>query len=325
MTKIDKLFFLTVLMAGIVFVPCSSGAGDFDKNVHYFQPPADGSGIVLTYGSEPLNWLGIHYGLYVDEAVGHLIYRIPDTDEEIIIFRNQTGLNALLAVGVSRFFNIGMVFPYVPYREFNSEFEDFYNKYYSEEGEGGDIGPLKGFEETSMEDLRFDVKGILFNRRDSCLGIAANLAITVPVGLEENSFLSDGGPTFAPRLILDLGRHWWSVAFNAAYKIYGKEQESDFLDMVVKDEIIFGFGGKFRFLSFNELMVDTIFRTHAEDFFSDPNEDYGEFMGAYRFIYGSYSLVAFTVGAGMGIMEGAGTPSSRVFIGLTSYEYRLGF
>ncbi len=324
-----RVLCFALLAAGLVLMPSLSGAVDFDKNVHYFQPPSDGSGILLTYGSEPLNWLGIHYGLYADEAIGHLVYRIPDTDEEKIIFKNQTGLNALVAVGITRFLNIGMGIPFVPYREFNQEFEDFYQEYRKEKlGELEDPNPDR-FKETSKstspEDLRVDVKGIMFNRRTHCVGLALNLGITIPVGLGQNSFLSDRNTTVAPRLIVDVGRHRWSAAFNVAYKIYGKERESDFLDMRVKDEIIFGAGGKFRFLHSNELMLDSVFRTHASDFFGDANEDYGEILGAYRYIFGNYSLVAFTVGFGMGIMEGAGTPSSRYFIGITSYEYHLGF
>ena len=289
-----------------IFPTALQAADDFDKNVHYFQPPVDGSGVILTYGSEPLNWFGLHYGVYADEAIGHLTYEFPSGKRDILI-SNQTGVNALFAVGLSKFFTAGVAFPFVPYREMNEKYKD----------------EVEGIETTSLEDIRIEGKGILLNRRSHCIGLAAALTVSVPVGNDPNSFLSDTGLTYTPRFIFDVGRHRWSAAFNVGYKRYTEYKESWELGLEVKDEIVFGLGAKLRFASYNELMVDSVFRTQTSEFFSNQNADYGEIMGAYRFIYGNYSLFAFTVGAGAGVMKGAGTPSVRMFIGVTSYEHHL--
>jgi len=311
MRRAKNLSIFVLSISFLLVLPLLSYAdGIYDKNLHYFQPPPDGSGIILTYGSEPLNWLGIHYGLVADEAQVHVTYVPPHGEKEIFV-QNQVGANALLGVGITRFFNVGVALPFVVWREFNDKYIDKYH--------------ITNAKESAIEDMRIDVKGILLNRRANCLGVAAAVTTTVPLDALENNFLSDMQPTVTPRLIVDFGRRRWNVAFNAGYKHYSKESTSPIIKMEIKDEVLLSFGGKLRISQMNELMGDALFRTQAASFFTDPNYNYGEFIGAYRRLFGSYSLFALTIGAGGGVMDGVGTPSVRVFIGLTSYEYRLGF
>ena len=297
-----------VLVIGIFLAvsihPAPSDAESLlEKNFHYFQPPADGSGMVLTYGSEALTWLGMHYGLYADGAVDHLTV-ILDNDEEEPLIENQLGMNLMYAIGITRFVNVGLALPVVAYRTFNEDFEP------------------EGADEMALEDLRVDVKGILFDRRRRCLGLALNLTGVVPLDRSENTFLSDNGFGVTPRLIADLGREWWTVALNVGYR-YNTESESDVLDMEVLNELLVNLGATFRLGDYGQVLLDSAFRTPATKFFSDSSGNYGELMAAYRYFLGTYSHVALTAGAGMGILNGAGTPTTRVFLGVTVYEHHL--
>lgn len=330
------LVFLIVL----VFPSASYSAEDevqeakhvYDKNLHNFQPPPDGSGIILTYGSEPLNWLGLHYGLVTDYSRGHVTFVMTDGSEDAII-KDQVAATLLFGIGITRFFNLGVALPYTIWRDYN----DTYDIEVKSENQGGGTENenetetkkyrLAELKSSVFEDLRIDAKGIILNRRERCIGVAVNLTATIPVEAAENNFSSDMNPTITPRLIFDVGKPRWNAAFNVGYKYYTSKpdpDESD-LNMEVKDEIVFGLGGKLRITYKNEFMVDSIFKTYAEDFFTEDKYNYGELMAAYRRLFGNFSLVALTIGAGTGIAEGAGTPSARVFVGLTSYESRLEF
>ena len=304
MTKAARLTLVIGLLIAAGTLPVAAGAESLlNKNFHYFQPPADGSGLVLTYGSESLRWLGMHYGVYLDESIDHLTIVLTDGDEESLI-RNELGANLLYAIGISRFVNVGFAFPFVIYREFNEDYR-----------------PADAHQ-TSLSDLRVDAKGILWDRRRHCLGLAANLTMTVPLDRGDNTFLSDDGLGFVPRIIVDLGRQEWTAAFNLGYR-FGPDSKSALLDNEVDDEILLNTGGAYRFLRSHQAMLEAQFRTSATRFFAEEAANYGEIMAAYRYQLGSYSYWALTAGAAVGVLNGAGTPTVRFFLGVTSYENRL--
>src|SRR5208283_3684939 len=71
MTKSKKLMRRFLVVAILCFAaPLAAHAEDiFQKNLHYFYPTTDGSGILWTYGSEPLEMGHMYYGAFVDDAV----------------------------------------------------------------------------------------------------------------------------------------------------------------------------------------------------------------------------------------------------------------
>ena len=297
-----RVFVLALIAAVTIGAQGAAAESLLKKNFHYFQPPADGSGVIFTHGSEALNWVGIHYGVWSDWSFEHLTV-ILDNDEEENLIEHQVGASALFSIGVSRFVNIGLAIPFVPYREFNSEYK-----------------PTET-QKTEIEDPRLEVKGILFDRRRHCIGLALAATASYPYTMKENTFLSDEGFSITPRLIFDIGRRWWTVALNGAYR-HGPASDSPYLDNDVRDEVLINGGVKFRPAYSHELMVDVQTRSPISKFYSDPEANYGEAVVAYRYLWGSYSTYALTIGGGGGFLDGVGTPTVRVFIGFTSFEHR---
>lgn len=302
---------LAIVLAFTLVPAAAFGEALLNKNVHYFQPPADGSGLIMTYGSEALTWWGMHYGVVLDDSFQHLTINFSDDREEDLV-ANQFAANVLFAVGITRYLNIGVAFPFAVHRVFNED-DDLKDEIPDD---------LKSF---AVEDFRVDLKGIILDRRRRCLGVAINLTGTIPVQPEDNTFVSDIGFGVTPRLILDLGREWWTVAFNVAYR-HNTESDSQVLDNKVRNELLLGGGATFRlgqYGQYGNIILDTSLRTPLTDFFSDPNANYGEVFGGYRYFVGHYSTVAITFGASVGIMDGVGTPTARGFLGVTVYEHHM--
>ena len=156
-----------------------------------------------------------------------------------------------------------------------------------------------------------------------CCLLALGMTGSIPVRPGADSMLSDETVTVTPRLILDLGRRWWTVATNVGYRFRtSKDDGSPILENDMADEVTLNLGVKFRPAYAHELMLDAQARTPATEFFQNKSDNYGEFVLAYRFMWGSYSTYGFTIGAGGGFMEGAGTPTVRVFLGFTAFEHR---
>ena len=303
--RVRRIAFLGVLLAALAALPASAGAAEslLAKNFHFFQPPSDGSGILLTYGSDSLSMLGMHYGAYADGTIDHLTVILTNGERKSLI-GSQYGVNLVYALGITRYLNVGLAIPFAAYRTFNSEFRP------------------SGSHPSSIEDMRIEAKGILFDRRRRCFGLAAVATVTIPLTSAKNTFLSDETVGFVPRLVFDLGRQWWTVAVNVGYRL-GRQTTSPVLDMKVKNELLLSGGVTFRPAPFHELKLDAQFRTPPTPFFGDPNFNYGEAMFAYKYTFGDYSYWGITVGAGMGVLHGAGTPVARFFLGVTANENRL--
>ncbi|MDP8255349.1 MAG: hypothetical protein P9M14_06335 [Candidatus Alcyoniella australis] len=297
------LAILIVLALSLVAAPDAAAEGFAVKNFHYFRPAADGSGILFTHGSESLSWLGMHYGGYIDDSIDPLQVNFDNGDEERLV-ENQVAVNALYSIGLTRFANLGVAVPVVAYRTINSEFDD------------------EDIPTTLVEDLRFEAKGILFDRRRRCYGLALNLTGTVPVDARDNSFATDGEFGLTARLIADLGRTWWTVALNSGY-VYNPGADSGELKMETGDELLTSLGATFRLRQYGSILVDTAFRSPLDGLFTNENTSYGEAAVAYRYFLGNFTPVALTVGGAAGLIDGAGSPLARVFIGVTVYENRL--
>ncbi|MCZ7582243.1 MAG: hypothetical protein M5R36_02295 [Deltaproteobacteria bacterium] len=331
--KIKALFVATLL---IVALASSAGAQDLlDKNIHYFHPTVDGSGLIVSYGSEPLGMFRMYYGVFADDALNTLDYEPPpDRDTEKALLTNQLALTGVFGVGLWEYVNVGVAVPFIATRAFDADFGEVYPHPRADEFDADDPNRPKGqvidgdTDSSALEDLRFDVKLIGINRLARCLGVGAVTTVGFPVLYKENNFVSDGGVTVAPRLVLDLGREWWTIVFNGGYKYYSRKSRAALPglsaeisssspgDYNIEDEIIFGGGAKFRFSYGSELVLDSKVLTFANDFMGDSREDYAEVMAAYRKYFRGLNFTAMTLGVGAGVLDGVGSPTLRVFFGL---------
>jgi hypothetical protein len=279
------------------------------KNVHYFTPVVDDSGMIWTYGSSTLGMGRMHYGLWADDAVAP-VAQLQSADDEInVIVPNQVGLNLVYGIGLFHVVNLGFAAPIVPYRQIEQDAADTFNL----------DDDLTSF---AIEDLRFDVKGTFLNRKQKCIGGAVLLRTTVPPAVQKNSFTSDQGVTLWPALVFDIGRRWWTFATNVGYKYYTNPGESDVFDLTVGDELTLNLAATFRPSRTQQIIIDSATRTQVARPFGEPDLDYSEVLLAYRKYWQRLNFTALTVGVGAGLLSGVGDPTVRFFIGVTRDERR---
>lgn len=302
-----RLRHILLIVLLLVLAAPAGAAGLLDKNVHYFQPVIDGSGVVWTVGSEPLTMFRMHYGAWLDDAVDSVDYLEDDNNRLYRIVENQVSANLVYAVGFFHFLNVGFDLSFTVFRQLNEDFEEKYD-----------------FTSFAVEDIRFEVKGTILNRRQKCVGLALLGRVTTPLAYQENSFVSDKTTTLAPVLVADLGRRRWTVAANLGYKYYVTPQGSELFALEVGDELTLNLGGVLRVDRSNQVLADLATRTQVRAPYGEPDLDYMEVLVAYRKYWQRLNFTALTAGVGMGLLSGVGDPKIRFFVGVTRDERRLG-
>lgn len=275
----------------------------YNKNLHYFQPPSDGSGMIVTWGSDEIGHLGFHAGAIMDYAHRPLEYTDPQDVVKTVIY-NQTSVTGMFGFGLWHAFNFSGAFVQAPSRSFNSRYQEIY-----------------GWNDSATGDARLAAKYMLFNRRTDGFGIAAVAEAGLPTGDEEN-FVSDEQMTILPRLVIDWGNEWYTLAVNGGYKIYTEEIDGGLFDIPSGNEFVGSAGVVFRALRFMEVVGDYQWRMFEEE--SDFANSYMEAFGALRFTAFVDNPLRFTIGGSGGLTDGVGTPISRFYAGFNFYFRELG-
>lgn len=275
----------------------------YDKNIYYFQPPSDGSGLIVTWGSEPIGNFGIHAGAMVDYAHRPMEYTDPQDKVKTVIY-NQTAVNGMFGVGLWHAFNVSGAFVQVPSRSFNSRYQDIYE-----------------WKEAVTGDARVAGKYMLFNRREDGMGIAFVGEVGLPTGDEEN-FVSDEQMTFLPRLVIDWGNEWYTLALNGGYKVYTEEIDGGLFNIPTGNEFLGSAGVTFRMFRVLELVGDYQMRMYEGE--SDMSKAYMEAFGAVRTTFFVNNPLRFTFGASAGLTDGVGTPISRFYGGVSFFFREIG-
>jgi hypothetical protein len=275
----------------------------YDKNIHYFLPPTDGSGLITTWGSEPIGHLGIHVGALGDYSHRPMEYTDPQGKVHTVIY-NQSAITGMGGFGLWDALNLSGAFVSVPNRSFNSRYQRVYK--------WGDSGTA---------DARIALKYILTNRRTDGIGIA----FLGEAGLGNGSkteFISDEQFTATPRFIFDFGNEWFTYALNVGYKIYPDGIDGGLFDIPSGNEIIANTGLTFRFLWGLELVGDFALRKYEGE--SDWAHSYSEFFYALRSTWFVRNPLRITIGGSAGLSDGVGTPISRFYGGFNFMFREIG-
>ncbi|MBZ0270788.1 hypothetical protein K8I61_02040 [bacterium] len=275
----------------------------YDKNLHYFQPPTDGSGLILAWGSEPIGHIGFHIGALADYAHRPMEYTDPQDVTHTVIY-NQTGVNAMFGVGLWDALNISGSYVFIPNRSFNQTYQEIYK--------WGDSG---------TGDARASVKGIITNRRTDGIGIAVLAEAGLGNG-DEIAFISDEQMTVMPRVIFDFGNEWYTYVLNLGYKIYPDGIDGGLFDIPSGDEYLANTGLTFRVLWGLEFVGELAWRMYSGE--SDLSRSYTEALGALRSTWFTDNPVRLTFGASSGLTDAVGTPIFRVFGGFNFFFRELG-
>ncbi len=173
----------------------------------------------------------------------------------------------------------------------------------------GDLDPF------GSGDLRLAPKVALLRRNQHLVDVAFIGAFTVPTAWPRDSYLGDRSMTVTPTLAASRPIGPLRAAVNVGYTW---RRESQFLDLEVGPEIVYGAGAAMSLERLLGLPVEaqaSIFgATSANEPFGDLNRNPLELLvqGAYD-VTGELQVFA---GGGPGLVAGFGTPDYRVFAGV---------
>jgi outer membrane protein OmpA-like peptidoglycan-associated protein len=186
------------------------------------------------------------------------------------------------------------------------------------------IGTLRGVPGGSLSggigDIRLILKARIWTVGPFTVGATA--PVSFPTGSGEN-LLSNGGVTFAPRLVLALNFDRAGGAINAGYRLRNNQSftlpMSDVQGKIsVGDQFFASAGGRVGLWKDRmDLIADVFMSLEIDE--QDAEEVCLELLGGLRF-YLPYGLTA-NIGGGPGLTRGLGTPSFRILGGVT-YQYK---
>jgi len=312
-SSVMKLLLLASAMAGVLLSNTAPvHAQDASFQAEHFEPlPAQGINILNIGTSDILGNLVPTGGVFFHYANDPLVLTDPNNNDEVISKPLEHQLKAELWGGVGLFdiAEIGFVLPLVVFQQGDSLNAININN---------DVSSFAFADARIVPKIR-----LLDADKFKGFGIAVMAPLHIPVG-DDQSFNSDGGIKFEPRLVADW-RHnsGFKVALNAGYQL---RPENTVQNIVTDDVVRVGAGVEIPAVVDNLSVVGSIFgNIQLEgDIESDTlGANYSSPFEALAGIqYGlPFNLVA-NLGGGAGITRGVGAPDFRVF-GSIGYTPRL--
>ena len=226
----------------------------------------------------------------------------PELTTYPVWFRRQ--LDIFASLGVLDVAEIGLVFPVILYQESNDTLEST----------GIDTREVQ---HSGTGDPRIEVKVLFFERPRIRLGAAASL--TLPLGHHVSSgrdFMGSGLPTFEPKLLAQAPVGPIDLAANIGFLI---RETTDLGSQTQTHAFTWNVGAAWDIHDFTEPKgFQVLAELNGEmDVDVDAASTPTELMLGMK--YRGYTDTVFSMGAGPGISRGLGTPTFRVFVGV-SYD-----
>ena len=268
------------------------------NTVHF--TPTTGPGILTVDSAERLGHLVLRFGATWDFA-RDLLWAEGSNRERYIAVENQSVVNLTTAIGIWKFFELGVGLPIV-------------NMHDGLAGVGANVA-LSGWD---FGDLRIVPKIRLGEDAPSGFGVALIPAFTLPTG-EATRNTGERGATFEPRLAVSYRFEQGSeIAANLGYRA---RPAVAFGRLLVDDEFTFGLGVRARIYEGFSVKGEVFGAIGVGDNSADPDtgvdeaempiEAIGAFAYDFDFGLGLYA------GAGAGVTAGYGAPAYRAFVGAT--------
>ncbi|MCA9524225.1 MAG: OmpA family protein [Myxococcales bacterium] len=300
--------YLAVLIC--VYLPSRVVRGQ-NVDVKVFDPVASPYGLLNVHASKPLDHLGFYLALTTNYANDLLVGLTTDplateqTTTRPVAHRITMELAATL--GILGWGEVGFALPFfLSQQSSRSPFDN-----------GASFVDRRG-----LGDLRLWAKArFLKGKRFLGFGLGLVAEVGFPTG-RKNAFMTSGGFSFIPRLIIDW-RHsrGYLIAINIAYKLQKKQVIGD---LIVDDELRLGLGAEVP-LSFHGLSLIAEVNSAISVLERGANKKTLdnvpiEITGAIRWRHRSGFLL--TVGTGFGISRGYAAPDIRAIL---AFGWGLGF
>ncbi len=284
-------------------------AQDQSVDIDRFKPPTDSYGYLATESAETLGNLQVGVGLWANYASNPVV--LVDAQGRRVSPAGVTGApvssrfvtNAHLGMGITNYFSLTADLPIVLLQQ-GYQIDDL--------SKLGNPGSLQA---NGLGDLRISPKIAPVSRDEMPIGVALVVPISVPTGAATD-FMGEDAVTAAPTLAVEFsdGSVWrrsytWRAAVNLGYQIKAPDRARD---VQTGSAIIYRAAFGYRVADPVELELDVYGQTWGAQANQSPLE---AALGG-KFLIGPW--LSASVGLGMGIVPGLGTPDFRGIVGLSA-------
>lgn len=269
-------------------------------SINTFLPAIDDSKYLSIYSSQTLQQWQFRTGAYFHYALNPLEVGLGGVRRTGVVDHLFVG-DFFGAVGITDWFQLGLSAPVALYEDFNNV--------------------AAGTSETviRMMDVRFEPKFRLLDIDRHSVGISVVPFLLAPTGagsrlVGNNSFA--GGA----KAVVDFDiKHRVQISTNLGY--FARDRVV-ILNTEVDDMFTYGLGINVKTVSWLDLIAEAYGATNATDFFARESELPLEVDGGLRFNLPKPEGLQITVGGGMGLTFGYGSPDFRGILGVSYLKPR---
>ncbi len=281
---------------------------DYSVDIERFRPSTDPYGYVVTESAaipKHLQWTVGLWGSYEDDPVilyvdGERFGGTVENGDGVVDNRSMVDLQT--GFGVGKHFALGVDVPVLVWQE---GFEP---------GAFDDPSIPEDLIAAGVGDIRVVPKVMALDLDKFPVGLAVIGEITVPLGATR-SLIGEGGVSGMPMLALEFAdgsvhRREYHIRFsmNAGYRF---RRAATFRDVTLNDEFVYRAGLGLHFATAVEFGGELV-----GDFAA--NSQAGRNMEVLPWLkFLPHEMVTLTLGAGIGLLPGVGTPDYRLFLGAT--------
>jgi hypothetical protein len=288
----------TILLANAALAHGPSRGWD----VSQLAPVVDGDGAIGVSGARTLGENFFSTGVlfsYVDSPLVLLANPDDPNQEDLALVESQILLDYVVAVAFGRHLQVGAGVPVALSQQ------------------GDDPGEV-GFQlsETALGDARLEAKWAIVPNDPDGPGFALAPQFVLPSG-DEGAFFGESGVAFHPRALADFRIGRLGVFLNVGAKVRTEEGQLEELHGF-SNELTWGAAASIPVPGLADrgfLLAEYRAATQLSDPFGVAGANPAELDGAIRYGIPSVDL-AFTLGAGAGVTQSAGSPALRGFLGI---------
>ena len=290
--------------AALLLVPrfaAAQDAGPRDElrnfSIERFQLASDRNGLLGVEWAESRGYLAFDVSVYLGYANDPLVVNDNAMRVGALVKERTTG-GLVASISPAPWVSLGLDMPVV----FSQERDRDMN-----------IGALTTLKAGSGS-LRLIPKLTMLTQKRDGIGLAIVPAVLLPTQSSERDYLADDGATFAPELDLSRRIDKVRIAVNLGYRL---RPDSELLDLEVDDEIFLRLGVGVRLdagpvpIGFDATLSAAV---AAKDPFGSSNASPLEAMLGASFTVRKTAV--FFASAGLGLVDGFGTPDYRIVGGL---------
>jgi outer membrane protein OmpA-like peptidoglycan-associated protein len=289
----------SLVVAALVSSTSPAIAGRAGIDVEHFQPQIDGRGLFNTDGADTLRQ-------WQFAAVGWLHYMrnplvISDgTRKRLGLVEDRLTVTAAFSLGLTDWLNVGIAVPLALWNDQNARLQS------------------EGVGVTGFGQMRLQLKLKLTDEQRHGIGIAFIPVVFMPTG-NHNAFLGQNFVTFTPRIAIERTfRDTVRLLLNIGYTV---REATSFGNLVVDDELYWRVALGIRVRPSVEIGAELVGATAASDLFGgNPRKNPLELLFGARLMLTHFIQVYG--GLGPGLSTGYGTPTWRMFAGLTFAPYK---